>query len=159
MAVQIRQTHRLEWSGSEEHPSLDKDGSRSWRRSRWAELPAGEELDRQIERRVFGRVPGRSVPPFSTEDWTAVALAELVSRQTGWWFDVVERDGTWEAMWIELPPPGGSEHGSRRRILTLVTATASTRALAICRSLVKATACPRWRGAIAETAAPRISRS
>jgi hypothetical protein len=111
--------------------------------SRCAQLPAGEELDRLIEARVFGRGAARSVPPFSTEDWTATALVELVSRLTGWRFEAALRDGTWEAMWIEYPAkPSDGPRG--RRVLSLTTATGSTRALAICRALIKATGSPRW---------------
>ncbi len=112
-----------------------------------ASLPpaSGPELDREVERRVFSRAPGRSVPPFSTEDWTATALAELVSRQTGWTCEVSEQNGAWSAIWIEhfdaSPAPA-----LRPRILSMVTASGPTRALAICRSLVKATRCPGWPG-------------
>jgi hypothetical protein len=157
MAVQIRHSYRLE------APTPDQSGSRhdadiaSWRRSRSTDLPSGAELDRQVEWRLFGRLAGRNVPPFSTEDWTAVALAELVARETGWWFDVTERDGTWEAMWIEHPPLS-IQSTSRRRILSLVTATAPTRALAICRSLLRAAGCPRWPGRVVDASGGRPAR-
>ena len=104
-------------------------------------LEGGPELDREIERRVFGRSSVRSTPPFSTQDWSAQALAELVSRETGWRFEVSELDGRWSAMWIE--PPAGVATKSRR-ILSLITATGETRAAAICRALLGATHCPRW---------------
>lgn len=112
-----------------------------------ASLPpaSGPELDREIERRVFARAPGRSVPPFSSEDWTATALAELVSRQTGWTCEVSDQHGSWSAMWIEHPGASPAP-AARRRILSMVTASGPTRALAICRSLVKATRCPGWPG-------------
>lgn len=115
-------------------------------------LEPGPELDREIERRVFGRIPTRPAPPFSTEDWNAQALAELVSRETGWWFDVSERDGLWSAMWIE-PPVGAAT--KPRRILSLITATAETRAAAICRALLRAARCPRWPGVCREGSVPR----
>jgi hypothetical protein len=130
MAVQFAEPKSFEDSGSRQ--TLRR------RLSRCGQLPAGEELDRYIESRVFGRAAARSVPPFSTEEWTATALAELVSRETGWRFEAALRDGTWEAMWIEYPRTG------RRRVLSLTTATAPTRALAICRALIKATGSPRW---------------
>ena len=104
---------------------------------------SGPELDREIERRVFSRSPGRAVPPFSTEDWTATALAQLVTRQTGWECEISEQDGTWSAMWIEYPRTATAP-SSRHRILSMITAAAPTRALAICRALIKATRCPRW---------------
>jgi len=106
-------------------------------------LEPGPDLDREIERRVFGRTSNRPAPPFSTQDWNAQALAELVSRETGWWFDVCERDGVWSAMWIE-PPVGAATRP--RRILSLITATGDTRAAATCRALLRATRCPRWPG-------------
>ncbi|MDQ6893479.1 MAG: hypothetical protein M3167_12465 [Acidobacteriota bacterium] len=107
-------------------------------------LEPGPELDREIERRVFGRNSTHSAPPFSTQDGNAEGLAELVSGQTGWWFDVSEREGTWSAMWIEPPVGSGAKP---RRILSLITATGDTRAAAICRALLRATRCPRWPGA------------
>ena len=118
-------------------------------------LEPGPELDREIERRVFGRTSTRPVPPFSTQDWNAQALAELVSRQTGWWFDVTEREGVWSAMWIE--PPAGAPT-KPRRILSLITATGSTRAAAICRALVRATRCPRWPEACRQDPAGAVER-
>ncbi|MEP6767144.1 MAG: hypothetical protein ABJC61_00645 [Acidobacteriota bacterium] len=108
-------------------------------------LAPGPELDREIERRVFSRAPGRAIPPFSTEEWTATALAELVARQTGWTCEVGEQHGAWSALWIEHPEESPAPAG-RRRILSMVTASGPTRALAICRSLIKATRCPRWPG-------------
>ncbi|MEO8191512.1 MAG: hypothetical protein ABI682_14315 [Acidobacteriota bacterium] len=123
---------------------------------------SGPELDREIERRVFSRAPARAVPPFSTEDWTATALLELVLRRTGWKCDLTEQDGTWSAMWIEYPGVS-SAAGSRSKILSMITASAPTRALAICRALLKATRCPRWpgisRGNRSDDAAPaRLAR-
>ncbi|MCA1582003.1 MAG: hypothetical protein LC796_11565 [Acidobacteria bacterium] len=106
---------------------------------------SGPELDREVERRVFAGAPRRSVPPFSTEDWTATALAELVSRQTGWTCEVTEQNDAWSAMWIEHPDPSPAPP-ARCKILSMVTASGPTRALAICRSLVKATRCPGWPG-------------
>jgi len=143
MATPIHAPRGLGWPVAGEPGDANIASWAAARRSRFSELPAGEQLDRQIERRVFGRDSEKSVPPFSTEDWTATALAELASRRTGWWFDVAERDGVWEAMWIEHPPIS-EERKPGDRILSLITATASTRALAICRSLLRAAACPRW---------------
>jgi len=109
----------------------------------------GPDLDREIERRVFGRESSRPAPPFSTEDWTASTMAELVARRTGWTFDVMRQDGVWSAMWIERPQASA---GPKRRVLSLVTATAPTRPLAICRALLRAAGSPRWpSGALNET--------
>lgn len=112
-------------------------------RTPW-EVP-GAELDREIERCVFGRAPGGKVPPFSTQDWTAAALAHLVARRTGWSFDVVERDGIWSAIGIERSTPTPKTVSSGiPRIVALVTSTGRTRAHAICRCLLRASRNPRW---------------
>ncbi len=103
-------------------------------------VPAGPELDREIEVRVFN-TSARTAPPFSTEDWTACTMAELVARRTGWSFDAMLHDGLWSALWIEQPSVSA---GSKRRVLSLITATAPTRPLAICRALLRAARCPRW---------------
>lgn len=112
-------------------------------RSRTPWEAPGTELDREIERLVFGRAPGGEVPPFSTRDWTAAALAQLVARRTGWSFDVAERDGIWSAIGIECSTPSGPGP-VRGRILSLVTTTGATRAHAICRCLLQASRSPRW---------------
>lgn len=118
-------------------------------------LAPGPELDREIERRVFSRAPGRAVPPFSTEEWTATALAALVSRQTGWTCEVSEQHGAWSAMWIEHPDESPAPP-ARRRILSMVTASGPTRALAIRRSLIKTSRCPRWPG-VSEPASSAVA--
>ena len=113
-------------------------------RSRTPWEAPGTELDREIERRVFGRASGGGVPPFSTQDWTAAALAQLVARRTGWSFDVAERDGIWSAIGIERSTAPSGPGPVRGRILSLVTTTGETRAHAICRCLLQASRSPRW---------------
>ena len=98
---------------------------------------AGPEMDRELQTRVFGADHAQSVPPFSTRDWTALALAELVTERTNWRYQLVEQDGLWTAIWFERGLP-------KRRVAAMVTARASTRALALCRALMKATRSPRW---------------
>ena len=70
-------------------------------------------------------------------------LALDVSRRTGWICEVSTSGGLWSATWIEnrRRAPGDAR---RRKIGALVTATAPTRALAICRSMLKAARMPRW---------------
>jgi hypothetical protein len=140
-----------------EYPSTKKHGQEGpavarfeWSPRSAEPLEPGPELDREIERRVFGRSSVRATPPFSTEDWSAQTLAEIVSRETGWRFEVSERDGTWSAMWIEPPAAAATKS---RRILSLITATGETRAAAICRALLRATRCPRWPSTCREAAA------
>jgi hypothetical protein len=98
------------------------------------ELQAGPELDRRIEREVLGREPAKEVPRYSIHEQTAVALAARFSSDRGWWhFEKHEVYGGWSVGWIEESHP----------LLVSVQpirASAPTRALAICRSLLKVTA-------------------
>lgn len=97
------------------------------------EVQAGPELDRLIEREVLGREPDKDqdVPAYSIHEPTAVALAARFSRDRGWWhFEKHEVYGGWSVGWIEESHP----------LLVSVQpirASAPTRALAICRSLLK----------------------
>jgi hypothetical protein len=126
------------------HHTDKKDPARLWRRQDFASSGAGPELDREIARRVLGRPATEDPPPLSTDDAAATALADRLAARSGWWFEVTHRRGVWSAMWIE-PPRGAAERP--RRILSLITATGPTPALAICRSLLRASRCPRWPGA------------
>ena len=100
------------------------------------QIHEGPELDALVQQRVFGEV-GRYVPPFSTSDWSALALAELISDRKGWRYQLIENEGSWTAVWFE--PRSG-----KRGLSTLVSARAPTRALALCRGLLKAVRSPRW---------------
>jgi hypothetical protein len=97
---------------------------------------AGPDFDRELQQRVFGTDHAASVPPFSTRDWTALALAELVAERTSWRYQLIESAGTWTAIWFES--------ARSRPVAAMVTARASTRALALCAALLKATRSPRW---------------
>ena len=103
----------------------------TWGRRGGMEPEAGPGLDREIERRVCGIEPGPSVPPYSTDEATAVALANRFSRTRGWWFfEKREVFGGSAFGWIqESQPLFVSVHP--------IQASAPTRALAICRSLLK----------------------
>lgn len=107
------------------------------------EAIAGEELDRRIERTVLFRESGEPVPRFSSDDGAATQLALDVARKTGWDFEISRRGGLWCVSWVEnrRREPGDAR---RRKIGALVTATAPTRPLAICRALLKAARLPRW---------------
>jgi hypothetical protein len=98
---------------------------------------AGPELDALLHARVFGGETGGRVPPFSTRDWTALALAELVSDRTGWKYQLLEQGKGWTAIWFE-------PHARRGSLSALVSSRAPTRALALCRALLKAVGSPRW---------------
>ncbi len=95
------------------------------------EPEAGPSLDREIERRICGVEPGSSVPPYSTDETTAVTLANRFSRTRGWWFfEKREVFGGSAFGWIqESQPLFVSVHP--------IQASAPTRALAICRSLLR----------------------
>jgi len=95
------------------------------------EPEAGPKLDREIERRVLGVEPAATVPSYSTDDAAAVALANRFSRTRGWWFfEKREVFGGSAFGWIqESQPLFVSVHP--------IQASAPTRALAICRSLLK----------------------
>lgn len=102
------------------------------------DMAAGPELDTLLHSKVFGEGQTDSVPPFSSRDWTALALAELVSNRRGWKYQLVEHGGGWSAIWFE-------PHVGRGSISALVSARGPTRALALCRALLKAARSPRWR--------------
>jgi hypothetical protein len=93
------------------------------------ELPAGPELDRQVARLLGGRL-GASTP-YSTDDATAVELAKRFSKEWGWWhYEKREVHGDWSVGWIEESQP---------LLLSIhpIRLSAPTRALAICRSILK----------------------
>jgi len=96
-----------------------------------SEQDAGPALDREIERRVLGVEPGSHVPPYSTDETAAVALANRFSRTRGWWFfEKKEVFGGSAFGWIqESQPLFVSVHP--------IQASGPTRPLAICRSLLK----------------------
>ena len=97
------------------------------------ESEAGPAMDREIEREVLGMEPSGEVPHYSTHDATAVALATRFSRERGWWhFEKREVYGGWSVGWIEESQP---------LLVSIqpIRANGPTRALAICRSLLKVT--------------------
>jgi hypothetical protein len=100
-------------------------------RKRGNEPAAGPALDREIERRIGGVEPGEVVPAYSTDDAAALELAQRFSRTRGWWFfEKREVFGGAAFGWIqESQPLFVSVHP--------IQASAPTRALAVCRSLLK----------------------
>ncbi len=102
-------------------------------------LTPGPDLDLEVAR-VLGLEVSDSIPPFSTDDNAAITLAESFSRKWGFWEYVkLEVDGSWTVGWIAERQP---LHPSMKPI----QATAATRALAICRSILKVVASARDRG-------------
>jgi hypothetical protein len=93
---------------------------------------AGPELDREIHRIIEGEEPrsDSEVPPYSTDDATAIAMAARFSREWGWWlFEKKDLQGEWVAGWIEETQP---------LLVSVrpVRASAPTRPLALCRAVL-----------------------
>jgi hypothetical protein len=109
--------------------------------ARFAEM-AGPELDRALARRVLGGPGEIPVPPYSSEDWAAMALAELVGRQSSWSFHLSFCGNAWMATFTERGTPKSS--GAAAPVASFVSATGRSRALAIARALLKVVRCPRW---------------
>jgi hypothetical protein len=103
------------------------------------EPDAGPELDREIYRLIEGAEPQGIAPPYSTDDATAVAMAAKFSREWRWWlFEKKNLQGEWVAGWIEETQP----------LLVSVRpirASAPTRALALCRAVLKVARSARTR--------------
>ena len=95
----------------------------------------GRELDRRIEREVLGSSEtGDAVPCYSTDEAAAVTLARRFSRERGWWyFERKEVFGGTTVGWI-------SESQPLLVSVRPIQASGPTRALAICRSLLKVVA-------------------
>lgn len=95
------------------------------------EPEAGLELDRKIAREILCVEPGDTVPSYSSDDATAAALAARFSREFGWWhFEKKEIYGGWSVGWIEEGQP-------YLHSVYPVRSSAPSRALAICRSILK----------------------
>jgi hypothetical protein len=94
------------------------------------EPQAGRDLDEQIARLVEGD-SAAGVPAYSTDDRIAAALAERFSAEWGWWhYEKREVYGGWSIGWIEEKQP-------LLRSVRPIQSSAPTRALAICRSILK----------------------
>jgi hypothetical protein len=103
---------------------------------------AGPEMDRLLARRVLGGAAAMPVPPYSSEDWAAMALAELVGRQSGWSFHLAFCGNAWMATFTEKGEAKDAVPDSP--VASFVSATGRSRALAIARALLKVARCPRW---------------
>ena len=97
-------------------------------RSSFAET-AGPDLDRMLARKVLGARPRAPVPPYSSEDWAAMALAELVGRQSGWSFHLAFCGNAWMATFTEKGD--AKDDGADSPVASFVSATGRSRALAI----------------------------
>jgi hypothetical protein len=103
---------------------------------------AGPEMDRILARKVLGGAGATPVPPYSSEDWAAMALAELVGRQSVWSFHLAFCGNAWMATFTEKGEAKDAVPDTP--VASFVSATGRSRALAIARALLKVVRCPRW---------------
>jgi len=97
-------------------------------------VEAGAYLDRLIELRVFGRKPAASVPAYSTDETAAELIIGRLNKPPLRWMSLKDGD-RWTFHWRKpVPVPPGR---SRARYMQLVSGTAATRPLAICRAALK----------------------
>jgi len=94
----------------------------------------GPYLDRLIELRVFGRKPAGEVPAYSSDETAAEMVIGCLNKPPLRWMSLKDGDG-WTFHWRKpVPLPAGR---SRARYTKLVSVTAATRPLAICRAALK----------------------
>jgi hypothetical protein len=98
------------------------------------DLQAGAFLDRLIELKVFGRKPVGEVPRYSTDDAAAERILAQLNRSPLRWMAIQDGD-TWICSWRH-PGPGDGDT-TATRYMKLVSASAETRPLAICRSALR----------------------
>ena len=101
-----------------------------------SEPEAGSYLDRLIELRVFGRKPISAVPAYSTDENAADLVIGRLNRPPLRWMSL--QDGnSWTFHW-RTPVAGQiADDSTATRYARLVSATAPTRALAICRAALR----------------------
>src|SRR5262245_39685668 len=119
---------------------------------------AGPQLDRLLAHRVLGGEAEAPAHPYSSEDWAAMSLAELVGRQSDWSFHVSFCGDAWMATFTEKGVP--KKDIATPPLSSLVSASGRSRAIAISRALLKVTRSPRWMALgtrlLGVAAAPRI---
>ena len=100
------------------------------------EPEAGSYLDRLIELRVFGRKPISSVPAYSTDEGAADLVIARLNRPPLRWMSLQDGDA-WTFHW-RTPIAGEiSDDSTAAHYARLVSASAPTRPLAICRAALK----------------------
>jgi hypothetical protein len=101
-----------------------------------SEPEAGSYLDRLIELRVFGRKPISTVPAYSTDESAADLVIARLNRPPLRWMSLQDGDA-WTFHW-RTPIAGQlSDDSTAARYARLVSATAPTRPLAICRAALR----------------------
>ncbi|MDQ6891553.1 MAG: hypothetical protein M3167_02615 [Acidobacteriota bacterium] len=99
-----------------------------------SDLEAGGFLDRLIELKVFGRKPVADVPAYSTDDAAAERVIARLNRPPLRWVAIREQDG-WTFSWRE--PGAADPDATATKYVRLISATGSTRPLAICRAALR----------------------
>jgi hypothetical protein len=100
-----------------------------------SEPGAGAYLDRLIELRVFGRKPISTVPAYSADENAAELVIARLNRPPLRWMSLKDGD-SWTFHW-RSPAGDVTEDSTATRYARLVSATAPTRPLAICRAALK----------------------
>jgi hypothetical protein len=101
-----------------------------------SEPDAGAYLDRLVELRVFGRKPISSVPAYSTDENAADLVIARLNRPPLRWMSLQDGD-SWTFHWRKPIAEEISEDSTAARYARLVSASAPTRALAVCRAALK----------------------
>ena len=96
----------------------------------------GAILDRLIELRVFGRKPVTDVPPYSTSDSAADMVVRALARPPWRWM-CLQSGRDWTFHWRQPTANADLDSSTISRYVTLITVTAPTRPLAICRAALK----------------------
>jgi hypothetical protein len=101
-----------------------------------SEPEAGAYLDRLIELRVFGRKPISTVPAYSADENAAELVIARLNRPPLRWMTLKDGD-SWTFHWRSPAVGDVTEDSTATRYARLVSATAPTRPLAICRAALK----------------------
>jgi hypothetical protein len=96
----------------------------------------GPVLDRLIELRVFGRKPVSDVPPYSTSDSAADVVVRALARPPWRWM-CLQSGRDWTFHWRRPKDGPNQDDSTVTRYVNLITVTAPTRPLAICRAALK----------------------
>ena len=101
-----------------------------------SEPEAGPYLDRLVELRVFGRKPISLVPAYSTDENAAELVIARLNRPPLRWMSLKDGDA-WTFHWRRPVAGNLEDESTAARYAKLVSASASTRPLAICRAALK----------------------
>ncbi len=100
-----------------------------------SDLEPGPYLDRLIELKVFGRKPVTDPPSYSTDDAAAERVIAHLNRPPLRWMAIRE-ENAWTFSWRQ-PSDSPDPDTTVTRYVRLISASAPTRPLAICRAALK----------------------